>query len=81
MIESRSDLINALTSENGDGIGRGLNELQFIAAVRMLDDYIRLTLGVVVVDIPYRENVLLCPDQFKVGGFHASHSPNLAQFG
>jgi hypothetical protein len=73
MIESRSDLINALTSKNGDGIGRGLDELQFIAAVRMFDDYIRLTLGVVLVNIPYRENVLLCPDQFKVGRLNTSH--------
>src|SRR5579863_1712421 len=79
MIESRPDLIDALTSENRDGIGRGLDELQFIAAVRMLDDYIRLTLGVVLVNIPYCENVLLCPGQFKIGRFHPSHPPNLAQ--
>jgi len=57
MVESRSDLINALTSENGDGIGRGLDEFQFIAAIRMLDDYVRLTLGIVLVDVPYRDDV------------------------
>lgn len=75
MIESRSNLVDCLTSEDGNSIGRGLDKLQFSAAIRVLDDHIRLALVVVPANVSYCFNVLLCPDEFERCGFEArNHS-------
>jgi hypothetical protein len=73
VIQRRPDLINNLARNYGD-IGRGvMGDIQCVFAIRVRNDYTRLSVGVFGDALIQHVTMLHCPEDFESSRFESVH--------
>jgi hypothetical protein len=75
VIESRSDLIDDLSSKDGNICRGKFREFKFVTSIRLFGNYARLITKEIHNDASYGVDLLFSPDQFKLGGFNGVGHP------